>query len=303
MMVGACVTWQVVALHGVRKSYGLAEREVQTFADDGVHAAGSIADEGDISRMDGTKRVHLRDCAPLSADEFRSGQPLRQLRRILHQRPKITIFRALGHDYDADFFASDRCYIRLGMTAPINFNVIGPGADAIVAARGISLRLPRRRIQTAPAADARTAAVCANDPARGNKFAEQLDSGFRDSGDGGAPEKFDAACFGTGDQPLMQNRSPDSNSRTLRKICGDLSVGLQEPDAANRVTRARRNLHAKFAERRNCFGHQAFTASFINRRFRAVCDRDGHSALTCRDCSCQPRGAASHHKHIQLCSA
>ena len=65
----------------------------------------------------------------------------------------------------------------------------------------------------------------------------------------------------------------------------------------------RRNLQAKFAERRNCFGHQALAASFIYRRFRPVCDRDGQSALARRDCSCQPRGAASYYKHIQLCSA
>jgi len=83
-----------------------------------------------------------------------------------------------------------------------------------------------------------------------------------------------------------------------------LGAGLTAEKRIDRGTQAQAlETLAKFAERRNCFGHQAFTASFINRRFRAVCDRDGHSALTCRDCSCQPRGAASHHKHIQLCSA
>lgn len=77
------VTRQVSKLHRPSERDGLTEREAQAFAGDCVHAAGSIADKRNIVRVDGAKRMHLRDCPPLAADNFRASQPIRQLRTVL----------------------------------------------------------------------------------------------------------------------------------------------------------------------------------------------------------------------------
>jgi len=160
----ACVTRQVVPFHRVSQHHGLPESEPQTFAGDGIHAAGSVANQRNVTRMDGAKRVHLRDCASLAAGELRASQALRQLRTILEHRIEERVVWTRCHRHDANFFASDRRYVGLRAASPINFDVIGPGAHAIVPPRGVALTLPDRRIQAAPTADPRAAAISAHYP-------------------------------------------------------------------------------------------------------------------------------------------
>src|SRR4029077_2076102 len=213
--MGACVTWQVVPLHGFGKGEGLAEGEAQSFASDGVDTARSVSDQSNVARMDGAKRVHLRDGAAFAADKFRTGQTLCELRAISQHFVEGRVFGTSGHHHDTDLFASDRGYVGLGPVSPMKFDMSGPGAYSIMPPRRVSLGLARGRFQATPPPHSRATAVGADNPTRGYKFAGQLHSTFRDSGDGRAPQQLHATLFGTGDQPIVQNGTADADAQAL----------------------------------------------------------------------------------------
>jgi hypothetical protein len=114
---------------------------------------------------------------------------------------------------------------------------------------------------------------------------------------------LNTACFRASDQPLVQNRSPDSDSYALREFSDNLRVSLQEADSAEPMACVGPNFDAEFAKCGNRFGHQAFAAGFVNRRLGAVRDDDGHSALPHRNGSRKTSWPATNYKHVHFCFA
>src|ERR1700686_239911 len=78
----ARVTLQVVALHRLCQRNSLPESEPQTLAGDGIDAAGSVSNQRNVTRVDGAKRVHLRNRAAFPAGEFRASDALIEFRAI-----------------------------------------------------------------------------------------------------------------------------------------------------------------------------------------------------------------------------
>ncbi len=203
--MGACVTRQDVPLHGGGERNRLPEGKAQAIAGYGIHAAGSVSNQRDVTRMYGAKRVHLGDCAAFSAGKLRAGEALLQLRAVTQHRIEVGVWHAHGHHHDTNFLAADRSYVGLGAMSPINLHMIRPRAQAVVAPRGVSSILPGRGIQTAPTANPRAAAIGADNPAQ---------QSFRASNPHRRPCQSAALCHprrrptSLADAPLWQPQDP-----------------------------------------------------------------------------------------------
>src|SRR5262249_12108133 len=77
---------QIVALDGVSESGGLAKAEADAFAGDGVNAAGSIADEGNIAANDAAQRMHRSHRATLDADRLGISDSRAKLGKVAKRR-------------------------------------------------------------------------------------------------------------------------------------------------------------------------------------------------------------------------
>src|ERR1700751_1366440 len=104
----------------------------------------------------------------------------------------------------------------------MNFHVIRPWFDAVMAAARIALSDATRRFQANPTANARAMSVRANDP-RGTYisirklYATGANTG-NNADDRRLPEKLHATLFCSGYQAFMQQRAAQTNSPPARKI-------------------------------------------------------------------------------------
>jgi hypothetical protein len=86
----------------------------------------------------------------------------------------------------------------------------------------------------------------------------------------------------------------------MGKFPAHLRVILKETNSAETISRVRMESNAKFTQRRNRLGHQAFAASLVNRRLNPVGYGNGHSSLPRGDRCREPCRPAPDHKHIHI---
>src|SRR5271170_6289083 len=92
------------------------------------------------------------------------------VRKAFKQRGKFAqrlvhfVAWSAGHDHYAHFFRGNWCDVCLGTLAPVYLRAIGPRIDSIATAKCETAVFLAVCVETAPAPDARAAAVRADDP-------------------------------------------------------------------------------------------------------------------------------------------
>jgi hypothetical protein len=131
--------------------------------------------------------------------------------------------------------------------------------------------LVRAIVQAGPGSDAGILPIRPDDPFGANLPAIERDFVRSDSGYPCAPEQFDAQIPGSVHEQPVEQRSPDTDSRSMRKARGDgrggIAVSRQEANAAE----GEASLHfiqvqSQPPERCQGIRHQSFAAGLIDRR-------------------------------------
>ena len=117
--------------------HGLTERQTKALARDGVHGAGSIADQRDISSTDALQRAIGGYRSPFGRDGLSAAKPRVQFGKLAQSlfQAKPGIAR---RDRYTDLFVAHRCGVALDVLSPVYFHAIGPRRDAIVAAKSVA---------------------------------------------------------------------------------------------------------------------------------------------------------------------
>lgn len=144
----ALVVAKIAGAHGGGESESLTESQAETFAGDGVDAAGRVAGERDIAASDAVEGMHGGDGAAFAAAEWRAGETITEFWHGRKRMVEGSVFRVLGHDDDADLLGRDGSDVGLGAMAPIDFHVRGPWLNAVVAASGAALMPLARDIES-----------------------------------------------------------------------------------------------------------------------------------------------------------
>src|ERR1700730_3112180 len=109
--------------------------------------------------------MHHCDRTTFSASELGHREAILQFRPIIQRHLELSILGRVCHYNDTDFVVGDWRDVGLSPFTPINFHEIGPRADPVMTPRGVPAGALSLRVETAPAANARTAAIRADYPA------------------------------------------------------------------------------------------------------------------------------------------
>jgi hypothetical protein len=84
----------------------------------------------------------------------------------------------------------------------------------------MTLRTARNRFEPAPAANAGAVSIRPNNPFGSNRPGGKSHALTANAGHRRIPQKLYATLLGSFDKPLVQQRSPQSQAWTIRKVCG-----------------------------------------------------------------------------------
>lgn len=166
--VSLFICGQIAGLHGTGQRQGLAEGEAETFAGDGVDAAGGVTEERDVASLHVLQRGHDTDGAARAAEGLGMAQSGLELRQSLERGGEVGVRGIARHYDDADFFRRDGCDVGLDVGPPENLGVGRPGFYAEVLAHGVAFGDSAGFFESGPAAYAGALAVGADDPAGGD---------------------------------------------------------------------------------------------------------------------------------------
>src|SRR5262249_9120497 len=141
------------------------------------------------------------------------------------------VLATFSNDDDGDFVARNWCYIGLRAVTPVDLHEVRPGCHAIVTAVCKAQRTATRRLQAAPAADARSKPVSADNPSRANPSATRQHCLCFDPRHWSLPKQLHAAIFGAGDQFFVEHRPRQSESLLARKRSANRCAFLHQANS------------------------------------------------------------------------
>ncbi len=86
--MGVLVLRQIACSHGISQRKSLPERQTQPFSSDGIHAAGSVANQSDIVSLYATQRAHGADGAAFPAAQRCAKKSFSQGWHLIERRFK-----------------------------------------------------------------------------------------------------------------------------------------------------------------------------------------------------------------------
>src|SRR5262249_46352399 len=139
--------------------------------------------------------MHQCHRAAFAGGEFRASQARLQPRAGFQECVEVGALHTVADYDDTNLLRPNGRDICLAAAGPVNFNVLAPGSEAIVAAFAISLPLSDGVLESGPPADAGGVAVRAHNPARGNELFAYVYALRRDGGHRRSPHQLHAALF------------------------------------------------------------------------------------------------------------
>ena len=123
----------------MRRELSLAEADGEAFAGDGVGGAGGIAEQSDGVGGDAMEFAVGGDGAALLGDGLNAVEAACYLGELVEDVGAIAAGVARDVD-DADAVGSDGGDVELAAAAPVDFDEVAPGRDAVVIAKAIAER-------------------------------------------------------------------------------------------------------------------------------------------------------------------
>src|SRR5271166_289110 len=228
--------------------------------------------------------------ATIHINNSRSLEPARQLGEARHGL-RQTHMRIARDQRDTGFIAAYGSDVHLASVGPVDLHKVGPGRDAIMAAKTEAERFAARRLQAGPLPDARVLSVSADDPACPH---------VRKVSHVSAPKEPDAEIVRAIDQMLMQPDAPHGNAMSARKIGRHASARADKSNPAKRERLLGINADAQLAERLERIRHQAFAASLVDGWRGGIGHHDIEAFETRGDRRNQASGAASDDEDVGL---
>src|SRR4029077_9280436 len=188
--------------------------------------------------------------------------------------------------------------VRLRMISPVNFRVVRPRLHAIVPPVGMPLFPALRLFQSAPPPHPRALPVRPHDPPRANSPVRQLYALRIDAANRRLPQHLHAAFFGPRNQPFMQQRPPQTDSRPLREFRKHPRVFLHKTDPAEFLPISHADFHSQGSQRRQRLRQHPFSAWLFNRRRRTIGHRYIKAFLARGNCRRQPRSPSAHYEYV-----
>jgi hypothetical protein len=153
------------------------------------------------------------------------------------------------------------------------------------------LRAMPARKQAGPLADPGMNPVRPDDPSAPHRSPADLDPARIERIYSGLPTCYDARVLRTFDEDPMQHGPADAHAELMEKKCFGFELIVHKAYAAEREPVLGIEPHADPPQRRNRIGHQAFTASLVDRGMSPVrnnnlkavlagCQRSGESGRT-----------------------
>jgi hypothetical protein len=280
------------AVKGVGEEEGLAEGEGEAFAGDGVDGAGGVADEGDVAAGDVAEAAGEGEGAAFGGGGWCAGEFVAEEGDGVEDCREAEV-RVTRHDGDADFFGSDGGDVGLAEGTPVDFDVSGPGGDAVVGAEAEAAAAEMGGVESSPGADAGGGAVGADEPLAGEGFAGEGGGLVWLEDDGGVPGEADAQFFGAVEKEGVEGGAADADAGAIGEVSGDAGLIGGEGDAGEFGTAAGVDLDAELGESGAGVRHESFAAGFVDGRAAGVGEEDVGSALAEGDGGGEARGSGS----------
>jgi hypothetical protein len=280
------------AVERVGEEEGLAEGEGEAFAGDGVDGAGGVADEGDIAACDAAEAAGEGEGAAFGGGGWCGGEFVAEEGDGVEDCREAEA-RVAGHDGDADFFGSDGGDVCLAKRTPVDFDVGGPGGNAVVGAEAEAAATEMGGVKAGPGADAGGGTVGADEPLAGDGFAGEGGGLVWLEDDGGVPGEADAQFFGTVEKEGVEGGAADADAGAIGEVSGDAGLIGGEENAGEGRAAAGIDLDAELGEGMAGIGHESFAAGFVDGRAAGVGEEDVGSALADGDGCGEARGAGS----------
>jgi hypothetical protein len=285
----------------VGEEESLAEGEGKAFAGDGVDGAGGVADEGDVATGDAAEAAGDGEGTTFGGGGWCGGEFVAEEGDGVEDVGEAEAGVA-GHGGDADFFGSDGGDVGLAEGTPVDFDVSGPGGDAVVGAESKAAAAEMGGVESGPGADAGGGAVGTDEPFAGDGFAGQ-GGGFFGGGfdhQGSIPGEADAEVLSAVEEVGMERGATDAYAGAVGEVGGDAGLVGGEKDAGEFGTVVRVKLDAKLDEGVTGVGHEAFAARFVDGRASSVGEEDVGAALAKGDGSGKARGAGSGDEYVTV---
>src|ERR1700674_1925146 len=229
---------------------------------------------------------------------FSALQPLRNFGKLAQSfvQPQPGIPR---DQRDANFLRTNRRHIELASRSPVQLHELGPWRNPVVAADREPLFFLSMNVERGPAPDPGTAAVGANDPARGDEFALHHHAIGMETRYHGAPKKSHTHSFSVLDQDAVEIGAPHPKAVSIGERGFDGQPGTDKTNSAETMRLHGGNAHAEPLQSGDAIGHKALAARLVDRRTATVRDRDLEPALSRRQCRRDPRRTSADHEDIR----
>jgi hypothetical protein len=145
-----------------------------------------------------------------------------------------------------------------------------------------------------PGADA----IWTNDPLGVYSPSSYECAGVKESSYRAVPQQIYSAVLCALGHLLMEKSSPHADAALSKEPCLRIGRSINEPEPTEDLSVASMNCDAEFAKRDQRIWQEPFTARLVDRRLRAVRDRDSKSLLSSSDTCSQSGRSTADYKHI-----